>query len=140
MISAAYFNTLLKYSAPDDVMRYDGIKFESSTWSIGRFWIPDSYWSVSVLQVSQLEQELEKERTTSLHQLRRKQVEVEETKQEVQKKEKQTAELSASIKWVSHGTFLLFLKFLQKHWQFCLMAAAALLTVYDRMGVNLTHV
>lgn len=47
--------------------------------------------------MSQLEQELEKERTTSSHQLRRKQVEVEEAKQEVQKKEKQTAELSASI-------------------------------------------
>ncbi|XP_026802124.3 coiled-coil domain-containing protein 18 isoform X2 [Pangasianodon hypophthalmus] len=48
-------------------------------------------------QVSQLEQELEREHTTALHQLRRKQAEVEEAKQEVQEKEKQTAELSASI-------------------------------------------
>lgn len=46
-----------------------------------------------MLQVSQLE----KERTTSSHQLSRKQVEVEETKQEVLRKEKETAELSASI-------------------------------------------
>lgn len=52
---------------------------------------------ISVPQVSHLEQELERERSTSLNQLRRKQVEVEETKQEVQKKEKQAAELSASI-------------------------------------------
>lgn len=52
---------------------------------------------VSVLQVSQLEQELERERTSSLHELRRKQAEVEEAKQEVQRKEKQAAELSASI-------------------------------------------
>ncbi|KAM9440276.1 coiled-coil domain-containing protein 18 isoform 1-T1 [Clarias gariepinus] len=48
-------------------------------------------------QVSQLEQELEKERTTSLYQLRRKQEEIEEARQEAQKKEKQAAELSASI-------------------------------------------
>ncbi|XP_060762488.1 coiled-coil domain-containing protein 18 isoform X2 [Neoarius graeffei] len=48
-------------------------------------------------QVSQLEQKLERERTSSIHQLRRKQMEVQEAKEEVQKKEKQTAELSASI-------------------------------------------
>lgn len=52
-------------------------------------------------QVSQLEQELEKERTTSSHQLGRKQVEVEEAKWEVQKKEMQAAELSASITQLS---------------------------------------
>ncbi|XP_053507325.1 coiled-coil domain-containing protein 18 isoform X1 [Ictalurus furcatus] len=52
-------------------------------------------------QVSQLEQELERERTTSLHQLRRKQVEVEEAKQEVQKKEKETVDLSSSITQLS---------------------------------------
>ncbi|XP_027013980.2 coiled-coil domain-containing protein 18 [Tachysurus fulvidraco] len=52
-------------------------------------------------QVSHLEQELERERCSSLNQLRRKQVEVEETKQEVQKKEKQAAELSASITQLS---------------------------------------
>ncbi|TST47734.1 Coiled-coil domain-containing protein 18 [Bagarius yarrelli] len=52
-------------------------------------------------QVSQLEQELEKERINSSHQLREKQVEVEEAEQEVQKKEKQATELSASITQLS---------------------------------------
>ncbi|KAF7692313.1 hypothetical protein HF521_009923 [Silurus meridionalis] len=48
-------------------------------------------------QVSQLEQDLERERTTSSQQLRRNQAEVEDAKQEVQKKDRQNAELSASI-------------------------------------------
>lgn len=48
-------------------------------------------------QVSQLEQDLEKERTALSHALRRREREVEEATQEVQKKERQAAELSGSI-------------------------------------------
>ncbi|XP_062844063.1 coiled-coil domain-containing protein 18 isoform X2 [Trichomycterus rosablanca] len=52
-------------------------------------------------QVSRLERELEKERASSLQQLRKKDKEVEETKEEVQNKEKHAAELSASIRTLS---------------------------------------
>lgn len=48
-------------------------------------------------QVSQLEQDLEKERTALSQALRRREREVEEATQEVQKKERQAAELSGSI-------------------------------------------
>ncbi len=50
-------------------------------------------------QVSQLEQDLEKERTALSQALRRREREVEEATQEVQKKERQAAELSGSITW-----------------------------------------
>ncbi|XP_062844064.1 coiled-coil domain-containing protein 18 isoform X3 [Trichomycterus rosablanca] len=52
-------------------------------------------------EVSRLERELEKERASSLQQLRKKDKEVEETKEEVQNKEKHAAELSASIRTLS---------------------------------------
>lgn len=48
-------------------------------------------------QVSQLEQDLEKERTALSQALRRREREVEEVTQEVQKKHRQAAELSGSI-------------------------------------------
>lgn len=50
-------------------------------------------------QVSQLEQDLEKERTALSQALRRREREVEEVTQEVQKKDRQAAELSGSITW-----------------------------------------
>lgn len=73
---------------------------------------------------------MERERSTSLNQLRKKQVEVEEVRQEVQKKEKQAAELSASIMCVVYSFLLIqvILKVLL-HW-FCLMDLNCITPVY----------
>lgn len=53
--------------------------------------------SSDCLQMSQLEQDLEKERTALSQALRRREKKVEEATQEVKKKERQAAELSGSI-------------------------------------------